>query len=111
MNMKEEKTEELKAEELNTEKAELEQETGENDVVSEEPKKRAASLSSTRNGLYLRTVIGAIVVYYGYSIIKNINDTLGNRIPLYIAAALFGVLGLFISVSSIIKLIKKDYTE
>lgn len=73
-------------------------------------KKSPRSMTSSKNGLYLRTVIGALILYYAYTIIADIGTTPADkRTMLYVFVAVFSVAGLWIVIDSVKKLLKKEY--
>ncbi len=75
-------------------------------------KKEYKGMTATKNGLVLRGVIGAFVIYYGYTILADISSTPADeRMPLYIFIAVFGVAGIWIIIDTIKRLIKKEYDE
>ena len=83
---------------------------GDQNQETNDEKAKPKSMTSTRNGLYLRLVIGAMIVYYAYSSVSNIAETvIGKRVPIYIIAAVLAVAGIVVVIQSIIKLVKKDY--
>lgn len=74
--------------------------------------KEYKGMTATKNGLVLRGVIGAFVIYYGYTILADISSTPADeRMPLYIFIAVFGVAGIWIIIDTIKRLIKKEYDE
>lgn len=75
-------------------------------------KKEYKGMTATKNGLVLRGVIGAFVIYYGYTILADISSTPADeRMSLYIFIAVFGVAGIWIIIDTIKRLIKKEYDE
>lgn len=77
-----------------------------------EKKKEYKGMTSTKNGLVLRGVIGAFIIYYGYTILADIASTPADeRMPLYIFIAVFGVAGLWILIDTIKRLVKKEYED
>ena len=77
-----------------------------------EKKKEYKGMTSTKNGLVLRGIIGAFIIYYGYTILADIASTPADeRMPLYIFIAVFGVAGLWILIDTIKRLIKKEYED
>lgn len=70
------------------------------------------SMLSTKNGLYLRTVIGGLILYYAYTIVAEITSTPADkRMPLYIFAAVFGIAGIWIVIGSLKRIFKKEYED
>ncbi len=75
-------------------------------------KKVYKGMTATKNGLVLRGVVGAFIIYYGYTILADISSTPADeRMPLYIFIAVFGAAGLWIIIDTIKRLIKKEYDE
>lgn len=92
----------------------VEAETVREEVQEEttEKKKEYKGMTSTKNGLVLRGIIGAFIIYYGYTILADIASTPADeRMPLYIFIAVFGVAGLWILIDTIKRLIKKEYED
>lgn len=80
--------------------------------TAKDGKKAARSMVSTRNGLYLRTVIGGLILYYAYTILSDMGTASGrSRTMLYIFVAVFGVAGIWIILDSLKRLFKKEYDE
>lgn len=73
-------------------------------------KKPYRGMTSTKNGLFLRSIIGAIVIYYGYSIFTDMAPT-DNPAPLYVIAGIFALAGLLVLADSVKRLVKKQYDE
>ena len=69
-------------------------------------KKGGRGMVSTRNGLYLRTVIGGLILYYAYTIISDTSRTM-----LYVFVEIFGIAGVWIILDSLKRLFKKEYDE
>ncbi|MBD5541793.1 MAG: hypothetical protein HDR00_11515 [Lachnospiraceae bacterium] len=108
------KTEIEEAEENPIEKNEImEAESADNGgEASDNEKKAGRSMVGTRNGLYLRAVIGGLILYYAYTIIADIGTASGtSRIWLYIFVAVFGIAGVWIILDSLKRLFKKEYDE
>lgn len=79
---------------------------------SEKGNKTRKGLTSTQGGLTLRTVIGAFLLYYAYTIIRDISLTAeGSRAMLYVFAIVFGVAGIWVIIDSLKRLIKKEYDQ
>lgn len=75
-------------------------------------KKQSRGMVSTRNGLYLRTVIGGLILYYAYTILADIGTVSGtSRTMLYVFVAAFGIAGIWIILDSLKRLFKKEYDE
>lgn len=75
-------------------------------------KKQSRGMVSTRNGLYLRTVIGGLILYYAYTILADIGTASGtSRTMLYVFVAVFGIAGIWIVLDSLKRLFKKEYDE
>lgn len=80
--------------------------------TAESGKKAVRSMAATRNGLYLRTVIGGLILYYAYTILADIGTATGtSRTMLYVFVAVFGIAGIWIIFDSIKRLFKKEYDE
>lgn len=95
-------------------KAEIEEtETADNSEEGADNKKKAGrSMVGTRNGLYLRAVIGGLILYYAYTILVDIGTALGTgRTLLYVFVAVFGIAGIWIILDSLKRLFKKEYDE
>lgn len=76
----------------------------------EEKKKSYRGMTSTKNGLTIRALIGAFILYYAYSIASDITMTPADqRAPLYVFIAVFVIAGVWIVVDSVKRLIKKEY--
>ena len=76
----------------------------------QDKKKSPRSMTSSRNGLYLRTVIGALILYYAYTIVADITSTPADeRTMLYVFVAVFGIAGLWTVIDSVKRLLKKEY--
>ncbi len=93
---------------------EVTEEIVEKTEVSDETtgKKAYRGMTATKNGLVLRGVVGAFIIYYGYTILADISSTPADeRMPLYIFIAVFGVAGIWIIIDTIKRLIKKEYDE
>lgn len=108
--------EESRAEENAAVRAEEKNEMAEAANNSEEAagngKKAARGMVSTRNGLYLRTVIGGLILYYAYTILSDMGTASGtSRTILYVFAAVFGIAGIGIVLDSLKRLFKKEYDE
>lgn len=92
-------------------------ETGKSEITESEmaqgdrdKKKSPRNMTSSRNGLYLRTVIGALILYYAYTIIADIGSTPADeRTMLYVFVAVFSIAGLWIVIDSVKRLLKKEY--
>lgn len=70
------------------------------------------SMMSTKNGLYLRTVIGGLILYYAYTIVAEIGSTSADsRAMLYVFVAVFGIAGIWIIMDSLKRIIKKEYED
>lgn len=83
----------------------------ENVEVREEKKSRS-NMTSTRTGLTLRTIIGAAILYYAYSIARDIEQTAeDSRTMLYVFIVVFGIAGIWIIFDSVKRLIKKEYEK
>lgn len=115
-------TELAEAETIETEAAKAEvTETIETEVAKSEVaetentgsgKKQSRGMVSTRNGLYLRTVIGGLILYYAYTILADIGTAAGtSRTMLYVFVAVFGIAGIWIVLDSLKRLFKKEYDE
>ncbi len=77
-----------------------------------EKNQKPHSMFSTRNGLYLRTVMGGLIVYYAYSAISNIESTAtSSRMPLYIISGVLALAGVIVILFSVKRLIKKEYEK
>lgn len=75
-------------------------------------KKGGRGMVSTRNGLYLRTVIGGLILYYAYTIVSDMGNASGtSRTMLYVFVAVFGIAGIWIILDSLKRLFKKEYDE
>ncbi len=75
-------------------------------------KKSGRSMVGTRNGLYLRTIIGGLILYYAYVIVSDMGTASGtSRTLLYVFAAVFGIAGIWIILDSLKRLFKKEYDE
>lgn len=84
----------------------------ESEETAQSGKKAARSMAATRNGLYLRTVIGGLILYYAYTILSDIGTATGtSRTMLYVFVAVFGIAGIWIVFDSIKRLFKKEYDE
>ena len=95
-----------KEETLETEIADNSEEAADNG------KKVGRSMVGTRNGLYLRAVIGGLILYYAYTILTDIGTASGtSRTLLYVFAAVFGIAGIWIILDSLKRLFKKEYDE
>lgn len=95
-------------------KAEIEEtETADNsEETVDDAKKSGRSMVGTRNGLYLRTVIGGLILYYAYTIFADIGTASStNRTLLYVFVAVFGIAGIWIILDSLKRLFKKEYDE
>lgn len=81
------------------------------ETADQEPqKKRYRGMTSTKNGLTVRALIGAFLLYYAYSIASDITSTsAGQRAPLYAFIAIFAIVGIWVIADSIKRLIKKEY--
>lgn len=102
------------AEEKPIEKEEiLEAETADNsEEAADNEKKAGRSMVGTRNGLYLRAVIGGLILYYAYTILADIGTASGtSRTLLYVFVAVFGIAGIWIILDSLKRLFKKEYDE
>lgn len=78
----------------------------------EKEKKAAGGMVSSLNGLYLRTIIGGLILYYAYNIFSGIGTASGtNRTMLYAFVAVFGIAGIWIVLDSIKRILKKEYDE
>lgn len=85
-------------------------ETVKNSEPETENKKAPRGMTSTRNGLFLRTVVGGVILYYAYSILADIGAaSKGSRTMLYVFVAVFSVAGLWIVFDSLKRIIKKEY--
>lgn len=86
--------------------------TDKNTEEAESGKKAGKGMVSTRGGLYLRTVIGGLILYYAYSILSGMQTASGvSRTFLYIFTAVFGIAGVWIILDSLKRLFKKEYDE
>lgn len=75
-------------------------------------KKSGRSMVGTRGGLYLRTVIGGLILYYAYVIVFDMGTASGtSRTILYVFGAVFGIAGVWIILDSLKRLFKKEYDE
>ena len=87
----------------------------ENDIeepIKEEDKKTPRRMTATRNGLYLRTVIGGLILYYVYGILSDIAITPADkRTLLYVLTAIMAVAGIWVILDSVKKLLKKEYDD
>lgn len=98
--------------EENTTTDEVVVETGEEKEETAAKKKAYRGMTATKNGLFLRGVIGAFIVYYGYTIFADIASTPADeRTPLYVFIAVFGVAGFWIIIDSVKRLLKKEYED
>lgn len=80
------------------------------ETEQEEGKKSYKGMTSTKNGLTIRALIGAFILYYAYSIASDITSTpAGQRTPLYVFIAVFVIAGILIIADSVKRLIKKEY--
>lgn len=104
-------SETAKKETVEAETAEAaETETVRNSEPEAENKKAPRGMTSTRNGLFLRTVVGGVILYYAYSILADIGAaSTGSRTMLYVFVAVFSVAGLWIVFDSLKRIIKKEY--
>lgn len=74
--------------------------------------KSGRSMVGTRNGLYLRAIIGGLILYYAYVIVFDMGTASGtSRTILYVSAAVFGIAGIWIILDSLKRLFKKEYDE
>lgn len=91
----------------------LEAETAKNsEGAADNGKKAGRSMVGTRNGLYLRAVIGGLILYYAYTILADIGTASGtSRTLLYVFVAVFGIAGIWIILDSLKRLFKKEYDE
>lgn len=90
----------------------IDQATVEEQEETVDEKKEYKGMIATKNGLFLRGVIGGFILYYGYTILADISTTPADeRMLLYIFIAVFGVAGLWIVIDSIKRLIKKEYED
>ena len=95
-----EETEESSIEESENAEAEA---VNESEETAKSGKKAVRSMVATRNGLYLRTVIGGLILYYAYTILSDIETATGTgRIMLYVFVAVFGIAGMWIIFDSLI---------
>ena len=75
-------------------------------------KKGGRGMVSTRKGLYLRRVIGGLILYYAYSIISDMGTASGtSRTMFYVFVAIFGIEGVWLILDSLKRLFKKEYDE
>lgn len=90
----------------------IEENEGLSEEESDQEKKTSKSMTATRNGLYIRTVIGAMILYYAYSIFTDIDSTpADDRMMLYVFIAVFGIAGLWIVIDSLKRMLKKEYDK
>lgn len=95
-----------------TNKAEELIDTEETVQENEQKKKEHKGMTSTKNGLILRGIIGAFILYYGYTIVAEIGMTpTDERLPLYIFVGIFAVAGIWILADTVKRLIKKQYED
>ncbi|MCH5281991.1 MAG: hypothetical protein J1E61_11040 [Lachnospiraceae bacterium] len=81
-------------------------------VEEGENKKPRRSMTSTKNGLYLRTIIGGVILYYVYGILSEISATPADkRTLLYVLTGIMAVAGIWVILDSIKKILKKEYDE
>jgi hypothetical protein len=74
--------------------------------------KAQGNMTRTKGGLTLRTIIGAAILYYAYSIVADIDSTpADSRTMLYVFVAVFGVAGIWIIADSLKRIIKKEYEK
>ena len=74
--------------------------------------KKRAGMTGGKGGLYLRTAIGAMILYYAYTIWSDITSTpASQRAPLYVFIAVFVIAGIWIVIDSVRRLIKKEYEK
>lgn len=67
---------------------------------------------TTKSMLMIRVVVAGFVLYLAYSILKSLNDSVGDDKYVMIAfSGLFIVAGLFIAGSSLLAIYKKQYDE
>lgn len=91
---------------------EVEVEETDKELNSDGRKKGGRGMVSTRNGLYLRTVIGGLILYYAYTIVSDMGTASGtSRTMLYVFVAVFGIAGIWIILDSLKRLFKKEYDE
>lgn len=82
------------------------------ETAEEERKKTPKPMTATRNGLYLRTVIGGLMLYYVYGILSDIAITPADkRTLLYVLTAIMAVAGIWVILDSVKKLLKKEYDD
>ena len=80
--------------------------------AEEGEKKRTQPMTATRNGLYLRTVIGGLILYYVYGILSDIAITPADkRTLLYVFTGIMAVAGIWVILDSLKKLFKKEYED
>lgn len=86
------------------------QELPQEEEKPEEGGKSYKGMTSTKNGLTIRALIGAFILYYAYSIASDITSTPADqRMPLYVFIVIFVIAGVWIVVDSVKRLIKKEY--
>lgn len=82
------------------------------EAAEESEKKTTRRMTSTRNGLYFRTVIGGLMLYYVYGILSDIAITPADkRTLLYVLTGIMAVAGIWVILDSIKKLLKKEYDD
>lgn len=64
-----------------------------------------------KNMYYLLIAAGAYLVYLSIDILRNMANTEGSKVPLYIASVLFAACGAGIAVLSVYALVDGHYSE
>lgn len=86
--------------------------TDNSEGAADNGKKAGRGMIGTRNGLYLRAVVGGLILYYAYTILADIGTASGtSRTWLYVFVAVFGIAGIWIILDSLKRLFKKEYDE
>ncbi|MGN0132060.1 MAG: hypothetical protein ACI4AA_06445 [Lachnospiraceae bacterium] len=109
-------TETVETETVETEIVETEglneADAAEEEQKDEEKKKASGGMTSTRNGLCLRALIGGMILYYAYTIAADITSTPADqRTMLYVFVAIFCVAGIWIIADSLKRIFKKEYDK